>query len=77
MKNPNKSEQQQPKAVEALVVLTETVLQFHGEEKPTLSSVARVTGRASRLLRISDLDERLETENAATIQIAKKHGLMS
>jgi hypothetical protein len=36
-----------------------------------------VTDRASYLLRIGDLDERLETENAATIQIAKKQGLMS
>jgi hypothetical protein len=29
------------------------------------------------LLRLRDLDERLETENAATIALAKKLGLMS
>jgi hypothetical protein len=33
--------------------------------------------RASGLLRIIDLDEKMEVENAATIQIAKKHWLMS
>jgi hypothetical protein len=61
-----------------LATIAETVLKFRGEgEKPTLAAVARVTNRASGLLRIKDLDERLETENAATIQIAKKHGLMS
>jgi hypothetical protein len=29
------------------------------------------------LLRIKDLDERMETENAATVALAKKYGLMS
>ena len=41
-------------------------------EKPTLASIARVCGRASRLLRISDLDERMACENAATIQLAER-----
>jgi hypothetical protein len=46
-------------------------------EKPNLATVARVANRASGLLRIQDLDEKIEVENAATIQIAKRHGLMS
>jgi hypothetical protein len=60
-----------------LVNIAEMVLQHRGEDKPRLTIVARVTNRASGLLRYDNLDERLETENAATIQIAKKHGLMS
>ena len=66
-----------PKAVDTLVNIAEIVLQHRGEDKPRLTTVARVTNRASGLLRYDNLDERLETENAATIQIAKKHGLMS
>jgi hypothetical protein len=48
------------------------VLAFRGEEKPTLSAVARLMNRASDLLRLSDLDERLSVENAATIALAQK-----
>jgi hypothetical protein len=66
-----------PKAVDTLVNIAEIVLQHRGEDKPRLTTVARVTNRASGLLHYDSLDERLETENAATIQIAKKHGLMS
>jgi hypothetical protein len=52
-------------------------LQYRGEDRPRLTTVARVTNRASGLLRYDNVDERLETENAATIVVAKKHGLMS
>jgi hypothetical protein len=66
-----------PKAVDTLVNIAEIVLQHRGEDKPRLTTVARITNRASGLLHYDNLDERLETENAATIQIAKKHGLIS
>jgi hypothetical protein len=74
--NAAKSDNSKSKAVDTLVAVTEIVLQHRGD-KPTIASIARVTNRASHLLRIGDLDERLETENAATIQIAKRQGLMS
>jgi hypothetical protein len=65
-----------PKAVDVLAAVTETVLGYRGD-KPTIAAIARVTNRASHLLRIGDLDERLEIENAATVLLAKKHGLMA
>jgi hypothetical protein len=75
--NVAKSESTKPTATDTLVSISELVLKFRGEEKPNLATVARVANRASGLLRIKDLDEKMEVENAATIQIAKKHGLMS
>jgi hypothetical protein len=72
-----KTETLRPKATEALAAITEIVLQFRDDEKPTLSGIARITGRASGLPRIQDLDERISVENAATVQIAKRHNLMS
>ena len=68
---------ERPTATDTLVSISELVLKFRSEEKPNLATVARVANRASSLLRLKDLDERMECENAATIQIAKKHGLMS
>ena len=65
-----------PKAVEVLAGVTEMVLGYRGD-KPTIAAIARVTNRASHLLRIGDLDERLEIENGATVMLAKKHGLMA
>ena len=65
-------------AVEALVAVVETVLPFRVEPEtaPTLGEVARVVGQASRLLRISDADERITVENQATVALAKKRNLM-
>jgi hypothetical protein len=65
-----------PNAVETIMSLAETAMQFHKDERPTLASVARTCGRASRLLRISDLDERMSCENQATIALAKKLNLV-
>jgi hypothetical protein len=76
MKAPNK-DVSKPKAVETLVSIAEIVLGFRGEAKPTLGTVARIIGRASGLLRISDLDERISVENAATVAIARKLSLVS
>ena len=74
-KSSEKSER--PTATHTLVSISELVLKFRDEEKPNLATVARVANRASGLLRLKDLDEKMEVENAATIQIAKKHWLMS
>jgi hypothetical protein len=66
----------QPSATDVLVQITEIVMRWRNE-RPTLGCVARACNRASGLLRLRDLDERLEVENSATIQLAKKMGLMS
>jgi hypothetical protein len=77
MKSPKPAER--PKAVEALAAITEIALQFRTgpDQAPTLNEIARITGQASRLLRIQDIDEKISVENAATVQLAKKHSLMS
>jgi hypothetical protein len=41
-----------------------------------LAEIGRIVGRASGLLKISDLDERFETENCATVQLARELGLV-
>jgi hypothetical protein len=67
-----------PKATDTLVNIGEQVLLYRGgDDKPTLSAVARLMNRASGLLRIGDLDERLEVENKATIALAQKLRLIS
>jgi hypothetical protein len=64
-----------PKATEAIVSITETVLAFRNGGKPSLAQIARIAGRASSLLHLADLDEKISVENAATIAVAKKHSL--
>jgi hypothetical protein len=65
-----------PAATDTLVNIAAQVLAFRGEEKSALATIARLMNRASGLLRLADLDERLEVENAATVAIAKKHNLL-
>jgi hypothetical protein len=78
MKSPTKIEPaSKPKATDTLIAVTEAVLAYRGDERPTLSLIARIINRASRLLRISDIDERMESENAATLSLAKKLRLVS
>jgi hypothetical protein len=65
-------------AADVLVQLVEIIMRWRAaSERVTLSSIARAANRASGLLRLRDLDERLEVENAATIALAKRLGLMS
>ena len=72
------STEQQPKAVDALVGITEQAIAFRfAERAPSLSDVVRVVGTASRLLRYEDLDHRIEVENAAVLALAKKRQLVS
>jgi hypothetical protein len=69
---------ERPKAVDALIGLTELAITFrYTDRAPTLSDVARVVNTASRLLRFSNIDERIEVENAAVLQLAKKRQLVS
>jgi hypothetical protein len=56
--------------------IAKIVLAYREVDKPNLGTISRVAGRASRLLRISELDERMSVENAATLALAKKLSLV-
>ena len=43
----------------------------------TLSDMARIVSTASRLLRFSNLDEKIETENQAVLTLARKRQLVN
>ena len=66
-----------PRAIDVLVGITDIVLAFRfAERTPTLSDMARIVSTASRLLRFSNLDERIEVENQAVLALAKKRELI-
>jgi hypothetical protein len=68
---------ERPKAVDALIDITERAIAFrYTERNPTLSDVARVVSTASRLLRYDNIDERIEVENATVLALVKKRGLV-
>jgi hypothetical protein len=56
--------------------VAEAVLAYRNEKRVTLALLSRIMNRASGLLRINDIDERMELENAATLTLAKKLGLV-
>ena len=78
MKQPVKTTAaERPKAVDVLVEVTELALSYrYHDREPTISDMARVVSTASRLLRFSDLDERITSENAATVTLARKRQLL-
>jgi len=48
-----------------------------GSYKPNLAEIGRLVGRApSGLLRVEDLEERLDLQNKAAFQVARELGLM-
>jgi hypothetical protein len=68
---------ERPKALDTLVSVTEIALAYRYQDRtPTLSDMARVVSTASRLLRFSNLDERIETENQAVFALARKRELI-
>jgi hypothetical protein len=73
----NATNSEKPKAVDTLIEIAELVLKYRADAKLRLAVVARVINRASGLLRYDNIDERLEVENGATVQLAKKLGLVS
>jgi hypothetical protein len=69
---------ERPKALDVLVSVTELALTYrYPERTPTLSDMARTVSTASRLLRFSNLDERIETENLAVLALARKRQMVS
>jgi hypothetical protein len=70
--------QSRPKAVDALIDITERAIAFrYTDRTPTISDVARVVGTASRLLRYDNIDEKIEVENATVLALVKKRQLVS
>jgi hypothetical protein len=69
---------ERPKTLDTLVALVDLAIphRFH-DRNPSLSSIARLTNAASRVLRFQDVDERIDTENKATLLIARKLQLVS
>jgi hypothetical protein len=69
---------ERPKALDTLVAIVDLVIPHrYPDRDPSLSDIARLTSTASRVLRFSNLDERIETENRATLLLAKKLQLVS
>jgi hypothetical protein len=78
MKQPAKAPADQPKTLDVLVDITDLAIAHRFVTKtPKLVDVARAVALASRLLRFTDVDERIETENAAVLALAKKRSLLS
>ena len=68
----------QPKATDVLVAVTELVTPYRFPDRTVnLGDLARIVSASSRILRFNDLDERISTENAALLAIAKKRGLIT
>jgi hypothetical protein len=67
-----------PKALDTLVGISDLAIGHrYVDRTPKLVDVARAVALASRLLRFSNIDERIETENAAVMALAKKRRLLS
>ena len=77
MKQPVKTTEQ-PKPLDALIGIVDLAIPVRYPGRiPTLSDLARLVSSASRVLHVRDLDERISTENAAVMMLAKKRGLVS
>jgi hypothetical protein len=77
MKQP-KAAADAPKALDVLVSITDLAVGHRFVDRtPKLVDVARAVSLASRLLRFSNIDERIETENAAVLALAKRRSLLS
>lgn len=69
---------ERPRALDVLTSVSQAAIDFRfGDKSPKLSDMARIVSVASRLFRFSNLDERIETENAALLQIAKERKLVN
>jgi hypothetical protein len=73
MKQPAKASAEQTKTLDVLVEISDLAVGHRFVDRtPKLVDVARAVALASRLLRFSDVDERIEIENAAVLALAKK-----
>ena len=68
----------QTKTLDVLVEISDLAVGHRFVDRtPKLVDVARAVSLASRLLRFSNIDERIETENAAVLALAKRRSLLS
>lgn len=63
------------KRIAALIAIADVVLEYQDNAKPALAELARITSRAAGLLRIKG-DEKMQVENAATLEIARSRSLL-
>ena len=71
------STEPRPKAVDVLVNVVELTLNYKFPDRvPTISEMARTVSVASRLLRFSNIDEKIELENQVVLVLAKKRELI-
>ena len=77
MKAPMKSEpNNKPQDAQAVLVgIVEAALQFRGD-RANLSTIAKLANRAAPMLRL-DATARAAAENGATIEVARRLGLVS
>jgi hypothetical protein len=69
---------ERPRAIDVLVGVAEIALEYRYSEKaPTISDMARTVSIASRLVRFSNLDEHIQTENLAVLALARKRQVVS
>ena len=65
-------------AVDVLVNVSELALTYKFPDRvATISEMSRTVSTASRSLRFSNLDEKIETENQVVLTLAKKRQLIS
>jgi hypothetical protein len=77
MKQPAKTSDA-PKALDVLVAIADLAVGHrYVDRTPKLVDVARAVALASRLLRFENIDERIETENAAVLALAKRRSLLT
>jgi hypothetical protein len=78
MKQPAKTSDA-PKALDTLVAISDLAVthRFVDRTPKLVDVVARAVALASRLLRFENIDERIETENAAVLALAKRRSLLS
>ena len=68
---------ERPRIIDVLVGVTELVVSYkYPDRTPTISDLARTVSIASRLLRFSNLDEKIEIENQVVLALAKKRELI-
>jgi hypothetical protein len=79
MKMPTKAPAtERPRTVDVLTQIAELAVSHRFQDRtPRLADVARLTSLASRVLRYDNIDEKISTENAVTLAIARKMALIT
>jgi hypothetical protein len=77
-KPPTTTTEPRPRAVDVLVNVAELALSYkYPDRVATISEMSRTVSIASRLLRFSNLEEKIEVENQVVLALAKKRQLIN